>query len=143
MTPCIILAAKLFHCFFFFFSSRRRHTRYWRDWSSDVCSSDLPCIWSSRPAPGVVRALVLPRWLTRPAGCPRVTSALHTQALGVLIMTVSLKGIRFDAATGKFARNVAASERLSAMIDQDKAAELVGAYHAATQSLADARKILP
>src|SRR3712207_891487 len=31
--------------FFFFFSSRRRHTRYWRDWSSDVCSSDL------QPAP--------------------------------------------------------------------------------------------
>src|SRR3712207_8659814 len=30
----------LFSCFFFF-SSRRRHTRYWRDWSSDVCSSDL------------------------------------------------------------------------------------------------------
>src|ERR1035437_9219602 len=28
--------------FFIFFSSRRRHTRYWRDWSSDVCSSDLP-----------------------------------------------------------------------------------------------------
>src|SRR5438445_6586746 len=27
--------------FFFFFSSRRRHTIYWRDWSSDVCSSDL------------------------------------------------------------------------------------------------------
>src|SRR5258707_3604240 len=29
---------------FFFFSSRRRHTRYWRDWSSDVCSSDLPAV---------------------------------------------------------------------------------------------------
>src|SRR3712207_7676324 len=28
-------------CLIFFFSSRRRHTRYWRDWSSDVCSSDL------------------------------------------------------------------------------------------------------
>src|SRR3989442_1626572 len=26
----------------FFFSSRRRHTRCGRDWSSDVCSSDLP-----------------------------------------------------------------------------------------------------
>src|SRR2546421_6382696 len=26
---------------FFFFSSRRRHTRSDRDWSSDVCSSDL------------------------------------------------------------------------------------------------------
>src|SRR5690606_39434103 len=32
---CLIL-------FFFFFSSRRRHTRFSRDWSSDVCSSDLP-----------------------------------------------------------------------------------------------------
>src|SRR5437660_9533543 len=26
---------------YFFFSSRRRHTRWPRDWSSDVCSSDL------------------------------------------------------------------------------------------------------
>src|SRR5690606_21486117 len=31
----------LFCFFFFFFSSRRRHTRFSRDWSSDVCSSDL------------------------------------------------------------------------------------------------------
>ena len=30
----------------FFFSSRRRHTRYWRDWSSDVCSSDLVVCYS-------------------------------------------------------------------------------------------------
>src|SRR2546429_1918266 len=30
-----------FLMFFFFFSSRRRHTRCSRDWSSDVCSSDL------------------------------------------------------------------------------------------------------
>src|SRR5207249_6460437 len=29
------------YLFFFFFSSRRRHTRSKRDWSSDVCSSDL------------------------------------------------------------------------------------------------------
>src|SRR5256712_9424086 len=35
---------------FFFFSSRRRHTRSDRDWSSDVCSSDLP------PAVVVARA---------------------------------------------------------------------------------------
>src|SRR5207302_4442672 len=33
---------------FFFFSSRRRHTRFSRDWSSDVCSSDL----RRCPAPG-------------------------------------------------------------------------------------------
>src|SRR5205807_5772621 len=30
--------------FFFFFSSRRRHTRLQGDWSSDVCSSDLPAL---------------------------------------------------------------------------------------------------
>src|SRR5699024_11230260 len=29
---------------FFFFSSRRRHTRSKRDWSSDVCSSDLSSV---------------------------------------------------------------------------------------------------
>src|SRR5215475_15191070 len=32
----------MFFFFFFFFSSRRRHTSFSRDWSSDVCSSDLP-----------------------------------------------------------------------------------------------------
>src|SRR5699024_11315580 len=31
----------LHYCLFFFFSSRRRNTRSKRDWSSDVCSSDL------------------------------------------------------------------------------------------------------
>src|SRR5207245_5564173 len=34
---------RYFIVFFFFFSSRRRHTRCYRDWSSDVCSSDLIC----------------------------------------------------------------------------------------------------
>src|SRR2546429_9224538 len=33
---------------FFFFSSRRRHTRCSRDWSSDVCSSDLLLVFSRR-----------------------------------------------------------------------------------------------
>src|SRR6266487_5096404 len=35
-------ARERFALFFFFFSSRRRHTRWTGDWSSDVCSSDLP-----------------------------------------------------------------------------------------------------
>src|SRR5207247_7487853 len=33
---------RYFRLCLFFFSSRRRHTRSTRDWSSDVCSSDLP-----------------------------------------------------------------------------------------------------
>src|SRR5690606_41009713 len=42
---CVLyLLAGFFFFFFFFFSSRRRHTRFSRDWSSDVCSSDLPSL---------------------------------------------------------------------------------------------------
>src|SRR2546422_7022832 len=36
---------------FFFFSSRRRHTRCSRDWSSDVCSSDLVSRAAGETAP--------------------------------------------------------------------------------------------
>src|SRR5206468_9204515 len=36
---CALILICFFFCFFF--SSRRRHTRSDRDWSSDVCSSDL------------------------------------------------------------------------------------------------------
>src|SRR2546422_7918656 len=35
---------------FFFFSSRRRHTRCSRDWSSDVCSSDLIALLDEEPS---------------------------------------------------------------------------------------------
>src|SRR5207245_3515455 len=41
----------------FFFSSRRRHTRCYRDWSSDVCSSDLVPLQGADGA-GVERRLV-------------------------------------------------------------------------------------
>src|SRR5699024_11673154 len=37
-----VLLSWLMSSLYFFFSSRRRHTRSKRDWSSDVCSSDLP-----------------------------------------------------------------------------------------------------
>src|SRR5690606_27925352 len=51
--------------FFFFFSSRRRHTRFSRDWSSDVCSSDLitrdrdrnVALFRHAPRPGDTREL--------------------------------------------------------------------------------------
>ena len=37
----VVVVFVVFVFLFFFFSSRRRHTRLVRDWSSDVCSSDL------------------------------------------------------------------------------------------------------
>src|SRR3712207_6959033 len=53
--------------YLFFFSSRRRHTRYWRDWSSDVCSSDL--VVACRDVGDLQRAhewtVALSRWCSR------------------------------------------------------------------------------
>src|SRR5215211_8382487 len=46
---------------FFFFSSRRRHTRSLCDWSSDVCSSDLPRGTAGGPAPPGTRDTRLER----------------------------------------------------------------------------------
>src|SRR5256885_10899477 len=46
---CIISRHSRYCIYFFFFSSRRRHTRLQGDWSSDVCSSDLPAHPPRRP----------------------------------------------------------------------------------------------
>src|SRR5216683_5052299 len=57
--------------FFFFFSSRRRHTRSDRDWSSDVCSSDLLIAARSPEAIGALvatlRGTVAGQALNQPA----------------------------------------------------------------------------
>src|SRR5207249_7751778 len=53
------LSALCFIFFFvFFFSSRRRHTRSKRDWSSDVCSSDLDPLRDPHPGIDVGEDLV-------------------------------------------------------------------------------------
>src|SRR3712207_8107113 len=58
----------VFELMFFFFSSRRRHTRYWRDWSSDVCSSDLRQPRHRLPQPLRVLLRLDQLLLHRPAG---------------------------------------------------------------------------
>src|SRR5690606_41121305 len=62
--------------FFFFFSSRRRHTRFSRDWSSDVCSSDLVQTIKKRimasPPPETITPnpyLLLPQTLFTTSSC--------------------------------------------------------------------------
>src|SRR5256884_3560350 len=51
-------------CHFFFFSSRRRHTRCSRDWSSDVCSSDLDGVTRdlNRRTHELLMTTALPTW---------------------------------------------------------------------------------
>src|SRR5690625_6173019 len=68
--------------YFFFFSSRRRHTRWPRDWSSDVCSSDLgrPGGTGCPSSPGCIRRTGTRRM---PRGTPtsRSRSEEHTSEL--------------------------------------------------------------
>src|SRR5476651_2180326 len=68
----------------FFFSSRRRHTRYWRDWSSDVCSSDLwPwASWDEEDA-GMKRAAAK-RAARRPAEAASIVIHDLAQAIAAL-----------------------------------------------------------
>src|SRR5207302_7414565 len=60
----VVLLLFFFFCFFFF-SSRRRHTRFSRDWSSDVCSSDLLVAWIALVALAWPSLGALP-WLVQP-----------------------------------------------------------------------------
>src|SRR5690606_39829833 len=46
---------------YFFFSSRRRHTRFSRDWSSDVCSSDLSAMLTAVMISSTVTSPSLPQ----------------------------------------------------------------------------------
>src|SRR6266511_5558674 len=63
----------MFIIFFFFFSSRRRHTRFSRDWSSDVCSSDLGLVQDAGLRPRAGRSE------------PRIHDLRHTFAVRPLI----------------------------------------------------------
>src|SRR5262245_63465626 len=72
----------LFVFFFFFFSSRRRHTRCLRDWSSDVCSSDLGPRRARRSSRRSVRAgLRALRNADRRARLPAETAAETMSAI--------------------------------------------------------------
>src|SRR2546422_10023835 len=66
----------LLYIFFFFFSSRRRHTRCSRDWSSDVCSSDLhPGGRRRTPYPVCDPRRGHPSPLSRPSSLPPYVTA--------------------------------------------------------------------
>src|SRR5204863_6434327 len=85
---CFFLLSSVFFLvfFFFFFSSRRRHTRSLRDWSSDVCSSDLY-------VPSMPETM-------------RVSSSLSLGSEGVAMVRESLSSLIFRAVTRSEERRV-------------------------------------
>src|SRR3712207_3458966 len=97
-----------------FFSSSRRHPRSWRDWSSDVCSSDLFDLVKT------MRASVLALWplvarfgkakVSLPGGCAIGTRPidLHLEALKLLGAQVSLESGNIVARAPKGGRLIGA-----------------------------------
>src|SRR5690606_30195714 len=71
---------------FFFFSSRRRHTRFSRDWSSDVCSSDLCTVGIEPPKSNWAQPLDTPPFDAYATTCG---------------ITFTFGGLRIDKDTGQ------------------------------------------
>src|SRR5690606_39042326 len=77
------------YLYFFFFSSRRRHTRFSRDWSSDVCSSDLvkqgiiPEIAQGLLAVDAIESQVS-HFRVNLGGCSRIRENLHDDLVVVV-----------------------------------------------------------
>src|SRR5699024_12077038 len=76
--------------FSFFFSSRRRHTRSKRDWSSDVCSSDLAQIESNQFPP--VPEVCLRAYWVDAGGVEQV--GLHLRPVRQLGQLAELRGLQ-------------------------------------------------
>src|SRR3712207_8184531 len=84
---------------FVFFSSRRRHTRYWRDWSSDVCSSDLA--YSATALRRVWRAQDFSNYMTQ---------LLHDLGHGPFHRGLQLARLEYLSRSEAAARSLARSE---------------------------------
>src|SRR5690625_5598272 len=76
----------------FFFSSRRRHTRWPRDWSSDVCSSDLIQIFDSWV--GALNASDY-RYFIKPT-MQRIFSALQKENVPLILFGVHTRHLRSE-----------------------------------------------
>src|SRR5690349_24238510 len=89
--------------FIFFFSSRRRHTRSLRDWSSDVCSSDL----TGREAMAELRRMV--GVLRRPEEAPALAPQPSLEHLEKLVEHARESGRSEERRVGKECRSRGAS----------------------------------
>src|SRR5207245_7272964 len=102
---------------FFFFSSRRRHTRCYRDWSSDVCSSDL--CWEHGAATFMILGDICTRacgFCAVPSGKPvgppdedepfRVAEAVAKMGLRYAVVTSVNRDDQPDGGAHIFARTI-------------------------------------
>src|SRR5690349_23111185 len=89
---------------FFFFSSRRRHTRSLRDWSSDVCSSDLPGLVAFAVALAALAGLAW-SWRDADPGGATVGDGLRALAVALGLSAVSVELRSEERRVGKECRS--------------------------------------
>src|SRR5216684_9262510 len=111
---------------FFFFSGRRRHTRCSRDWSSDVCSSDLATAQASL-------ALAASYW--------RRVSDGNGRALSQIVLgDMHLRLGNLEAAGAELNDGLAAARSVGALRWEAHAVASLGQWHRANGRIVDAVK---
>src|SRR6266702_5728116 len=95
------------HKSIFFFSSRRRHTRWPRDWSSDVCSSDLHT--------GDAYADDAALWLAPGADTANVTREIQARVAGGVNLEIAGPGEIREVSLRTFDRTFAVTYALEAV----------------------------
>src|SRR6267378_6617924 len=101
-----------FICFFFFFSSRRRHTRSLRDWSSDVCSSDL--VHGNSIA------------TLNAKGRPRLMLAGHIDEIGLQVTHIDDDGYLYFAGIGGWDPQVLVGQRVVILGAKEPVSGVIG-----------------
>src|SRR5690606_883428 len=103
----------------FFFSSRRRHTRFSRDWSSDVCSSDLyiDAAWSLARFGDLLAHLWVPLVILGTNGIASMTRIMRANLLDELrkpyVTTARAKGLTEARLTMKYPVRIAVNPLVS------------------------------
>src|SRR3712207_3359106 len=113
----------------FLYSCRRRHTRYWRDWSSDVCSSDLAEA-VGRYSLGVHVGAALQVIHRRSHGHLDVVAVVHTlEGRGTLAGHVDQEGIVSPLCRGRPSpEGKLLAESFSTAYDDSRRPPLVGGF---------------
>src|SRR3712207_2098402 len=132
----------------FFFSSRRRHTRYWRDWSSDVCSSDLEAeqiaaestAWK---AAGDRLKAIVEEWKTIRGIDRKTDEALWQRFAAARDSFGRRRGAHFAALDAQRGEARAAKQELIAEAQRLSASTEWGPTSAAMRSLMDRWKAVP
>src|SRR5438132_1508219 len=134
--PCAVVTARGLD---FFFSSRRRHTRSLCDWSSDVCSSDLPVSLSSLRG----KPVLLYFWTAEEPSCIAHLRSLNRLAAQLTDRAPRILAVNLDAnfEIQRF-QAIAAQETFSFPLLQGTP-EIAGVYNIIYRYLFDRRRDLP